>query len=418
MSHKPQRVRPHSADVEREARSDAAAARSPSEAVIKEGDAIERRLAALEGAVEELRRRPADEERAPLAAPSERERRLAEVEAQGRERITQLSEALAAVERSASWRLTKPLRALDAALPAPLQRALYQLMRGAYWAMTPHRMMARLRSFSYVPLIGQAVRRLDYLSCAARQRLGTPLRRAYGPSAIEQLDIFAAPRSGAPIFVFVHGGAWREGDAKDYAFPAEMFVAAGANYIALDFIAIREAGGDLRVMAEQVRRAIAWVHNNAATFGGDPGQIYIGGHSSGGQLCGVALMTDWPAEFGLTADVIKGALLMSGVYDMHPVRRSGLNPYLRFTDEIEAAMSPIRHLERLRTPVFITYGSNETPEFQGQSREFAAALRTAGKPFELTEATGFGHMEMLESFGNPYGPNGRAALALMRLPRG
>ncbi len=80
-------------------------------------------------------------------------------------------------------------------------------------------------------------------------------------------------------------------------------------------------------------------------------------------------------------------------------------------------MSPIRHIERLRTPVVVTYGSNETPEFQGQSRNFGAAVRAAGKPVEVIEATGFGHMEMLESLGNQYGPNGRAALALMRPKR-
>ena len=72
-----------------------------------------------------------------------------------------------------------------------------------------------------------------------------------------------------------------------------MFVNAGAHYVALDFISVKEAGGDLSVMAAQVRRGIAWVYKNAASFGGDPDRIYIGGHSSGGHLCGVALVTDW-----------------------------------------------------------------------------------------------------------------------------
>lgn len=433
MSDKPQRMLTLPVDDDRRAGNDAEVACLPSDAaapsnaavvarlarieqaVGEHRDAVERRLAVLDDAVEQLRRRPPDAAPGAAAEPSERERHLAALETAARERVTALSDALAAVERSASWRITKPFRAAEAALPPSLQRALHQLVRGAYWAMTPHRTMARLRSFSYVPLIGQAVKRLDYLSTAARTRLGMPQRCAYGPSAVEQLDVFAAPQPGAPVFIFVHGGAWREGEAKDYAFPAEMFAAAGAAYIALDFIAIREAGGDLRLMADQVRRAIAWVYQHAATFGGDPERIYIGGHSSGGQLCGAALVGDWQAEFGLPPNLVKGALLMSGVYDMGPVRRSGLSPYLRFTDEIERAMSPIRHVERLQAPVVITYGSNETPEFQGQSRGFCEAVRDVDKPAELIEATGFGHMEMLESFGNPYGPNGRAALRLMQL---
>lgn len=418
------------------AASDAEVARLPSDdaaiaarlarlerAIGEHREAVDRRLAILEDAVLGLQRmlRPEDlpaEREAAAPAPAEpalRERRLAELEAAGRERIAALSEALAAVERSTSWRITAPLRAVARALPPPARHALHQLLRGVYWAMTPQRMMARLRSFSYVPLIGQSVKRLDYLSAATRRHLGMPLRRAYGSSTVEQLDIFAAPQRDAAIFVFVHGGAWREGEARDYAFPAEMFVAAGAHYVALDFIAIREAGGDLGVMAEQVRRAIAWIYRNAATFGGDPERIYIGGHSSGGQLCGAALVTDWRQDFGLPEDIIKGALLMSGVFDLGPVRRSGSNPHLRFTDEIEEAMSAIRHIDRLHAPVVITYGSNDTPEFQRQSREFCAAARQAGKPVELIEAASFGHMEMLELFGNPFGPNGRAALAMMRL---
>ena len=63
---------------------------------------------------------------------------------------------------------------------------------------------------------------------------------------------------------------------------------------------MKEAGGDLGVMASQVCCAIAWIYNNAASFGGDPERVYIGGHSSGGHLCGVALITDWPKEFGST----------------------------------------------------------------------------------------------------------------------
>src|SRR5207253_644687 len=82
--------------------------------------------------------------------------------------------------------------------------------------------------------------------------------------------------------------------------------------------------------------------------------------------------------------------------------------YVKFTDEIEQTMSAQRQLDRLRIPIVVSYGTNETPEFQRQSRDFAAAVKAAGKPVELLEAPNFAHMEMGESLGNPYGPNGRA----------
>jgi len=267
----------------------------------------------------------------------------------------------------------------------------------------------------YAPLRLQVINRYAAASELARARLGQPQRVAYGPSEVEKLDIYRAKRQNAPIFVYIHGGAWLSGEAKNNAFAAEMLVNAGANFISLDFIAIKDAGGDLRVMAEQVRRAIAWTYKNAGSFGGDSNRLYIGGFSSGGHLCGVALVTDWQKDFGLPADAVKGGLCMSGMYDMKPVRLSKRSSYIRFNDEMEHAMSSQRHLNLLRAPVIASYGTNETPEFQRQNRDLAAAVKAVGKPIELVVGTSYNHFEMGESLGNPYGPNGRAVLALMKL---
>ncbi len=189
----------------------------------------------------------------------------------------------------------------------------------------------------YAPLRLQVIKRYAAASELARARLGQPRRIAYGPSEVEKLDIYRARQPNAPIFVYIHGGAWLGGEAKNNAFAAEMFVNAGANFIPLDFAAIKQAGGDLRIMADQVRRAIAWTYKNAGSFGGDPNRLYIGGFSSGGHLCGVALVTDWQKDFGLPADAIKGGLCMSGMYDMKPVRLSKRSSYVKFTDEMEHA---------------------------------------------------------------------------------
>jgi arylformamidase len=267
----------------------------------------------------------------------------------------------------------------------------------------------------YAPLMGQILKRYASSSNEMRARVGAPKRLAYGPTPVEALDLYPAKMPNAPIFVFIHGGAWRGGEAKDFGFPAELFVNASANYIALDFIAVGAASGDISVMADQVRRGIAWTYKNAASFGGDPNQLYIGGHSSGGHLCGVALVTDWQKDFGLPADMVKGGLCMSGMYDMKPVRLSKRSSYIKFTDAMEQVMSSQRQIDKLRTPIIVTYGTNETPEFQRQSRDFAAAVKAAGKPVELIQARNYNHFEMCETLGNPYGPNGRAALRLMKL---
>lgn len=134
--------------------------------------------------------------------------------------------------------------------------------------------------------------------------------------------------------IFVHGGAWRSGEAKNYACPAEMFVRAGAHYVVPDFVAVEDAGGDLAVMAEQVQRAIAWTWRNATRLGGDPNRLFVAGHSSGAHLASVALVSDWGAR-GLPRDPIRGAVLASGMYDLKGPRLSARSRYVRFDDASE-----------------------------------------------------------------------------------
>jgi arylformamidase len=267
----------------------------------------------------------------------------------------------------------------------------------------------------YAPNRMQLLARLARSSELVRQRLGEPERFAYGPTPIEVLDVYRTTRPNAPVNVFIHGGAWRAGRARDYGFPAEVFVHAGAHYVALDFVNVEEAGGSLFPMADQARRAVAWVYRNAVRFGGDPDRLYVSGTSSGAHLGGVVATTDWAKDFGLPADAVKGYTLTSGMYDLRGPRLSKRSQYVKFTDAMEAALSPQRHLDAIVAPIVLVYGTLETPEFQRQSREFAAALRAAGKRVELVVAEGYNHFEIAETIANPYGPVGRAVLAQMGL---
>lgn len=252
----------------------------------------------------------------------------------------------------------------------------------------------------------------------ALARIGPPERIAYGPTEIEKLDIYKSKRPNAPIIVFIHGGAWRRGSAKESAYLAEMYLAAGAHFVIPDFVQVEDAGGSIMTMAEQVRRAVAWVYKNAASFGGDPNRFYLSGHSSGAHLGGVVVITDWRKDFGLPADILKGALLVSGMYDLKPVRLSKRSDYVNFDDATEEALSTQRHIDKINIPLILAYGTVESPEFQRQSRDFATALKAAGKHVELIVGEGFNHFEMQETMGNPFGLGGRAALSMMKLKIG
>jgi len=168
-------------------------------------------------------------------------------------------------------------------------------------------------------------------SKATLARLGEPERVAYGAAEIEKIDIHKTSRPNAPVNVYVHGGAWRNGQAKDFAFPAEVFVNAGAHFVVVDFAQVTETGGDLMPMIRQVRSAVAWVYKNAASFGGDPERLYITGHSSGAHLSGCTLITDWQKEFGLPE---------------HYQRRFADQRHVRFKTGPAFQTQPVRQLHR------------------------------------------------------------------------
>ena len=244
--------------------------------------------------------------------------------------------------------------------------------------------------------------------------IGPPEVVSYGPSEIEKLEIYRTRRSNAPVNMFFHGGGWRGGRASQAAYMAECFVNAGAHFIAVDFTSVLQTDGNLFPLVEQVRRATAWVYRNADSFGADANQLYLTGHSAGGHLGGCVVTTDW-ASRDLPGDIVKGALLGSGMYDLRPVRLSSRSDYINFTDEMEEDLSPQRHIDRLHTPLVLTYGLLETPDFQRQSRDFYSAVIAAGKPAKILSGTAYNHYETQETLGNPYGFMGRAALEMMNL---
>jgi len=266
----------------------------------------------------------------------------------------------------------------------------------------------------YAPNRPLIVTRRIAASERTRAILGSPERVAYGPSEHERLDIFRASAAHAPINLFIHGGAWRRNKGPDYHLQAEPLVHAGAHCLIADFINVEQAGGDLFPMYEQVRRAIAWAWHNAHQFGGDRERFYISAHSSGSHLAACVLTHGWREE-SLPEKFCKGALLLSGMYDLEAVRLSKRSSYVKFTDAMVEKLSAQRHLDGLHTPLVLAYGTQETPEFQRQTREFFDAVQAAGKTAELIVGEAYNHFELLETLGNPYGPMGRAMLRQMEL---
>jgi arylformamidase len=263
---------------------------------------------------------------------------------------------------------------------------------------------------AYAPDRDAILARQQRYSERARERFRPEIVR-YGDGPLEDMEVF---RAGAdtPVHVYIHGGQWsREGNATS-GYPALTLVPAGAAYVNLNFPAIPRVR--IPDMVASLRKAIAWLHANAARIGGDPARLHLSGSSSGGHLAAVLLTTDW-TQHGLPADVIKSGLCISGLYEMTPVMRSKRRGFVQLSDDEVDALSPIRHLARVRCPVTVAIGGRETPEFRRQAHEFAAALGRRQAAVELIDLPPFNHFELPETMIDPAAPLSRAALRQLGL---
>jgi arylformamidase len=245
----------------------------------------------------------------------------------------------------------------------------------------------------WVPNADEIIRGYARRSDEVRSRLGEPRTEKYGPTPPETLDIYG---SGSKAFVFVHGGAWKRQSSREQAFPAEAIIAAGAAYVALNFANLPSV--TLPEMAGQVRRGIEWVHRNLSE------DLVLCGHSSGAHLSACALTR---------ISFIKRALLVSGLYDLLPVRLSARNEYVRIDEKLEHEYSPIRHADRIRCPVTVAWSEHEGAEFYRQSQELASALKQKSLLVEAMVGKDLNHFTMIETIADPASPLGRAALNML-----
>lgn len=230
----------------------------------------------------------------------------------------------------------------------------------------------------------------------ARATLRCHLDVPFGPTVHETLDIFPAEAPNAPVFVFIHGGYWRAFQSKHFHGVALGLQARGIttvliNYALCPFVTIDE-------IVRQSRAAVAWTLRNIAQYGGDPKRVALGGHSAGGHLTAMCLQTRWEEDYGLPQDPLKVAVLVSGLYDLQPLRYSYLQPMIQLDDGIVLRNSPAFHVRPCRTPVWITWGGAETPEFARQSQIYCDAWRAAGNKAELEAIPHANHFSAIHGF--------------------
>ena len=186
---------------------------------------------------------------------------------------------------------------------------------------------------------------------------------AYGDGLMETLDVFPSAQRKAPVVVFIHGGYWRSLDKSEHSFVAPAFSNQGACVFIPNYALCPAA--TIPGITMQMVKALVWVYRNASRYGGDPQRIYVVGHSAGGHLTAMMLDCIWPAYAkDLPTDLVKGALSISGLYDLEPVRQAPfLKDSLGLTPEQVSQASPALLPAPRQGVLYAVAGADESAEF-------------------------------------------------------
>ncbi|MFQ6022625.1 MAG: alpha/beta hydrolase [Acidiferrobacterales bacterium] len=263
-----------------------------------------------------------------------------------------------------------------------------------------------------VPEHVQIVERWEHDGVQVCHEFGPHLDLAYGASAPERLDLFpVSTAESSPVQVFFHGGYWMGRDKSTFRFLARTFVPAGAVFITVNYGLIPTV--DMDELVRQCRAAMMWVYKNVAKYGGDPGRIFVSGHSAGGHIVAMLMATDWSAFAGLPGDLIKAGCSVSGLFELEPMRLCYLHDTLNLDADQVARNSPIRLAPFSREPLIIAVGGAESDEFRRQSVELGATWNQRGASCQVMERPGLNHYTIVEEFADRARPLGQAVMSQM-----
>ena len=268
-------------------------------------------------------------------------------------------------------------------------------------------------NFMTPEMIGKLLGELDQRSKDIRATLRGDLNVRYGPGEMQTLDLFHPRQPNGALLVFIHGGYWAFADKDQFSYPAAGFLAAGVGFAAINYALVPQVRIDEQI--EQCRTAIAFLYRNAPAFGFDPERLYVSGHSAGGHLASMVMLTDWPSwQPGLPLALVKGGLTISGLHDLEAIRRTAaLNAVLRLDEASAAALSPVRQSPAPAVPLYTAVGGRENVEFRRQTTMLNESWQSVLKRSLVMPDDD--HFSILDRFGDGRSEFFKMTIAMMGL---
>ena len=244
-------------------------------------------------------------------------------------------------------------------------------------------------------LIAERNQASEVLRAARNSLLDIP----YGERERTKIDLYPAGSTTAPCLVFLHGGYWQRNSREVFAMLVEGVAAHGWS-VAIPGYSLAPEVSLTEIVAE-VSSSLDWLAQNGGAYG-ISGPVVLSGWSAGAQL--VAMALDHPR--------VTAGLAISGVYDLAPIRDTGLNNALKLTDQEVARLSPLR-LPAIHKRLDIAYGTAELPALVYDSMQFHEARMDAGAPGRLVPIPGADHFSILGELRRPDGALVDIALELV-----
>lgn len=274
--------------------------------------------------------------------------------------------------------------------------------RAIYRGMDQATLDAAYNNGAAVPENPQWLEKWRERSVPIRSASGVQLDIPYGPKERTRIDYFPCGAADAPLFAFIHGGYWQRNAKELFSYVANGPHAHGINMVTIGYTLAPNA--KLTEIVTEIRQAVAFLSQNAGEFGYAPGKLYVGGWSAGGHL--TAMVARDPA--------VKGALPISGIFDLEPIALSYINAPLQLSRAEVETLSPQRILKSSQTPHRIVVGGNELSELQRQSTEYSEAAQKLGVPTSLSVLPGHDHFSILDEIWKPEGALTRELVGMIR----
>jgi len=227
---------------------------------------------------------------------------------------------------------------------------------------------------------------------------------AFGQLPRQKLDVYqpaggsTAARGPRPVVVFFYGGAWDSGDKSNYLFAAEALTSRGYVVVIPNYRIYPEV--IFPTYMEDAALAVKWTFDKAARFGGDPGKVFVMGHSAGAQLAAlIAYDRTYLARVGLDKSQIRGVVSLAGPMDFLPLTEPTL--FLIFPEAVRAASQPINFITGKEAPTLVLHGEEDTRVGIHNARNLAARIRERGGMVEENYYPGMGHLGIILAISAP-----------------